>query len=29
MDAGDYLNGIAGSGTEITVTVFGDEIDVS
>jgi hypothetical protein len=29
MDAGDYLNGIAGTGTEITVTVYGDEIDVS
>jgi hypothetical protein len=29
MDAGDYLNGIAGAGTEITVTVYGDEIDVS
>jgi hypothetical protein len=29
MDAGDYLNGIAGSATEITVTVYGDEIDVS
>ena len=29
MEAGDYLRGIAGSATEITVTVFGDEIDVS
>ena len=29
MDAGDYLNGIAGDATEITVTVYGDEIDVS
>ena len=29
MDAGDYLNGIAGTGSQITVTVFGDEIDVS
>jgi hypothetical protein len=29
MEVGDYLRGIAGSATEITVTVFGDEIDVS
>ena len=29
MDAGAYLNGIAGTGTEITVTVLGDEIDGS
>ena len=29
MEVGDYLRGIAGTATEITVTVFGDEIDVS
>ena len=29
MEAGDYLRGIAGTASEITVTVFGDEIDVS
>ena len=29
MEAGDYLRGIAGTADQITVTVFGDEIDVS
>ena len=29
MEAGDYLRGIAGTADHITVTVFGDEIDVS
>ena len=29
MEVGDYLRGIAGDASEITVTVFGDEIDVS
>ena len=29
MEVGDYIRGIAGTASEITVTVFGDEIDVS
>jgi len=29
MEVGDYLRGIAGTTEQITVTVFGDEIDVS
>ena len=29
MEVGDYLRGTASQATEITVTVYGDEIDVS
>ena len=29
MEAGDYLRGTAGTAAQITVTVYGDEIDVS
>ena len=29
MDSGDYLKGLAGTASQITVTVYGDEIDVS
>ena len=29
MEVGDYIRGTAGTASEITVTVFGDEIDVS
>jgi hypothetical protein len=29
LDDGDFINGIAGTAGQITVTVFGDEIDVS
>ena len=29
MDTGDYLKGTAGTASQITVTVYGDEIDVS
>ena len=29
LEVGDYIRGVAGTASEITVTVFGDEIDVS
>jgi len=29
LEVGDYIRGTAGTASEITVTVFGDEIDVS